>query len=137
MAEIQQGKVVSSDGNNNSSTTSTSQLHEDPITGTTIRNSSTLVRTGKGMGVDIIWLLAGIVLAFLALDFIFQAAGANNVGFASFIYSVGSFFAAPFTGIFNTTNSYHGNIFIWADILGMFIYLIIAFVLAKVASIVS
>ena len=36
---------------------------------------------------EFLWLLAGIVLAFPALDFVFHATEANNVGFAAFIVS--------------------------------------------------
>jgi hypothetical protein len=78
-------------------------------------------------------LIAGIVLAFLALDFVFHAFGANNVGFAAFVFSVGSFFAAPFAGIFNTSTTAPGNLVVWADVLAMVIYTIVATVIAKLA----
>jgi hypothetical protein len=81
-----------------------------------------------------VWLLAGIVLAFLALDFVFHATGANNVGFAAFIFSVGKFLAAPFAGIFNTTYAAHGNLLIWADVLAMVIYALVAAVIVKVVA---
>jgi hypothetical protein len=42
-----------------------------------------------------VWLIDGILIALLALDFIFHAAGANNVGFAAFGFSVGKVLAAP------------------------------------------
>jgi len=85
----------------------------------------------------IVWLLAGIVLAFLALDFVFHASGANNVGFASFVFSVGTVLAAPFAGIFKTTYAAHGNLIIWADVLAMVIYALLAVVIVKVVAMVA
>ena len=79
------------------------------------------------------WLIAGILIAFLALDFIFHAAGANSVGFAAFVFSVGKVLAAPFAGIFKNSAA-HGNLVIWADVLAIVIYALIAAVIAKLVT---
>ena len=102
-----------------------------------MRRSSTRAWSGPSPAVGIVWLLAGIVLAFLALDFAFHASGANNVGFASFVFTVGRFLAAPFAGIFNTTYAANGSLIIWADVLAMVIYALLAVVIVKIAAVVS
>jgi cytochrome c biogenesis protein CcdA len=95
------------------------------------------VWSGRSPGVEFVWLIAGIVLAFLALDFVFHAAGANNVGFASFVFTVGKALAAPFAGIFKTAYASHGNLIVWADILAMVIYALGAAVVVKVVTLIS
>jgi hypothetical protein len=125
---------VTNDGQNQSGVTSTTQTSADPVTGTSMRRSTTRAWSGTSPAVGIVWLLAGIVIAFLALDFIFHASGANNVGFAAFVFSVGTFFAAPFAGIFKTTYAAQGNLIIWADILAMVIYALLAVVIGKVVA---
>jgi hypothetical protein len=127
-------QAVSTDGQSQSGVTSTTQTTADPVTGASMRRSTTRAWSGTSPAVGIVWLLAGIVLAFLALDFIFHATGANNVGFAAFVFSVGTFLAAPFAGIFKTTYAAHGNLIIWADVLAMVIYALLAVVIVKVVA---
>lgn len=135
MTDVQtQDRAVTNDGQTQSGVTSTSQTTADPVSGASTRRSTTRVWTGRSPGVEFVWLLAGIVLAFLALDFVFHASGANNVGFAAFIFSVGTFLAAPFAGIFKTTYAVHGNLLIWADVLAMVIYALVAAVIVKVVT---
>jgi hypothetical protein len=128
---------VTNDGQNQSGMSSTTQTVADPVTGASMRRSTTRAWSGTSPAVGIVWLLAGIVLAFLALDFIFHASGANNVGFAAFVFSVGTFLAAPFAGIFKTTYAAHGNLIIWADVLAMVIYALLAVVIVKVVALVA
>ena len=138
MTDVQtQDRAVTNDGQTQSGVTSTSQTTADPVTGASTRRSTTRVWTGRTPGVEFVWLLAGIVLAFLALDFVFHATGANNVGFAAFIFSVGTFLAAPFAGIFKTTYAAHGNLLIWADVLAMVIYALVAAVIVKVVAMIA
>jgi hypothetical protein len=138
MTEMQtRDQSVTNDGQNQSGVTSTTQTSADPATGTSMRRSTTRAWSGTSPAVGIVWLLAGIVLAFLALDFIFHATGANHVGFAAFVFSVGTFFAAPFAGIFKTTYAAQGNLIIWADVLAMVIYALLAVVIVKVVTMVA
>jgi hypothetical protein len=130
-------QAVSTDGQSQSGVTSTTQTVADPVTGASMRRSTTRAWAGTSPAVGMVWLLAGIVLAFLALDFIFHASGANNVGFAAFVFSVATFLAAPFAGIFKTTYAAHGNLIIWADVLAMVIYALLAVVIVKVVAMVA
>ena len=127
-------QAVSIDGQSQSGVTSTTQTTADPVTGASMRRSTTRAWSGTSPAVGIVWLLAGIVLAFLALDFVFHATGASNVGFGAFVFSVGTFLAAPFAGIFKTTYAGHGNLILWADVLAMVIYALLAVVIVKVVA---
>jgi hypothetical protein len=127
-------QAVTSDGATQTGVSRTTQTYVDPGTGASTSRSATQVWSGRSPGVELVWLVAGIVIAFLALDFIFHAAGANDVGFAAFVFSVGKVLAAPFAGIFKTTYAAHGNLVIWADVLAMVIYALIAGVIAKVVT---
>jgi hypothetical protein len=109
----------------------------DPATGTSVRRSNTSVWSGKSPGVEFVWLIAGIVVVFLALDFIFHATGANDVGFAAFVFSIGKALASPFAGIFKTTYAAHGNLVVWADVLAMVIYMLVAVVIVKVVTLMT
>jgi hypothetical protein len=115
----------------------TTQTVADPATGASVRRSTTSAWSGTAPGIEFVWLIAGIVVAFLALDFIFHAAGANDVGFASFVFAVGKALAAPFAGIFTTATAARGNLIVWADILAMVIYVLAAAVIVKVVTLIS
>jgi hypothetical protein len=135
MTDMQtQDQAVTNDGPNQTGVNRTTQTTADPVTGTSTRRSTTRAWSGRAPGVEFVWLIAGIVIAFLALDFIFHATGANDVGFAAFVFAVGKALAAPFAGIFATTYAAHGNLVIWADVLAMVIYALAAAVVAKVAT---
>jgi hypothetical protein len=137
MTDIQTDQSVASDGSNRTGVNTTTQTVADPATGASIRRSTTSVWSGRSPGVEVVWLIAGIVIALLALDFIFHAAGANDVGFASFIFGVGKALAAPFAGIFATAYAARGNLIVWADILAIVIYGLAAGIVVKVVSLIS
>ena len=82
-------------------------------------------------GSQMVWVSIAIVDLFLALDFIFFAAGANNVGFGSIVYTVGGALAAPFRGIFNITTAPQGHPLQWADILALVIYTLAAWLVTR------
>ena len=130
-------QVVNDDGSNRSGVTSTTRTTADPNTGASTQLRTVHAWSGRTPGVEIVWLVAGVVLAFLALDFIFHATGANKVGFAAFVYSVGTFLASPFAGIFKAGTAAHGNLVVWADVLAMVIYLLIAVVIVKVVAMIA
>jgi hypothetical protein len=135
MTDMQtQDQAVTSYGPNQSGVNRTTQTTADPLTGASTRTTTTRAWSGKSPGVEFVWLIAGIVIAFLALDFIFHATGANDVGFAAFVFSVGKALASPFAGIFNTTYAAHGNLVVWADVLAMVIYALAAAVIAKLVA---
>jgi hypothetical protein len=138
MTDMQsQDQAVTNYGPNRTGVNTTTQTVADPATGASVRRSTTSVWSGKSPGVEFVWLIAGIVIAFLALDFIFHAAGANDVGFASFVFSVGKALAAPFAGIFKTAYAARGNLIVWADVLAMVIYGLAAAVVVKLVTLVS
>jgi hypothetical protein len=130
-----QDRVVSDDGQSSRGVTNTTQTMSDPVTGAAIRSSSTRMWSGQSPWLGIVGLLAAIVLILLALDFVFHAAGANNVGFAAFIFSAGSALASPFAGIFKTTAA-QGNPIVWADLLAIVVYALAAGLVGKVVSMI-
>jgi hypothetical protein len=132
-----QDQSVTNYGPNRTGVNTTTQTVADPATGASVRRSTTNVWSGRAPGVEVVWLIAGIVIALLALDFIFHAAGANDVGFASFIFGVGKALAAPFAGIFKTASAARGNLIVWADVLAMVIYGILAAIVVKVVTLIS
>jgi hypothetical protein len=138
MSDMQtEDQSVTNYGSNRTGVNTTTQTVADPATGASLRRSTTSVWSGRSPGVEFVWLLAGIVVVFLALDFVFHAAGANDVGFASFVFAVGKALAAPFAGIFKTAYASHGNLIVWADVLAMVIYLLAAAVIVKVVTLIS
>ena len=135
MADMQvQERVVSDDGQSYRGVTSTTQTISDPVTGVATQRSSTLAWSGRPLAARAVGLAAGIVVIFLAFDFIFHAAGAANVGFGAFVYSIGGALAAPFSGIFNTASTTPGTLLVWADLLAVVVYAIAAAIVLKVVS---
>ncbi len=128
------GRVVSNDGQIYSGVTSTTQTTSDPVTGAAVSRSSTLSWSGRPLANRIVGLAAVIVFIFLGFDFIFHAAGAANVGFGAFVYSIGGALAAPFAGIFRTVNTTPGTLIVWADLLAFVVYAIAAAIVIKVIS---
>jgi hypothetical protein len=125
-------QVVSDYGSEQRGVNTTSQAVADPVTGATTRRTTTRAWSGRSPGVEFVWLIVGIVVAFLAFDFVLHATGANSVGFAAFVFSVGKALAAPFAGIFKTTYATRGSLLIWADVLAMFVYALLGVVITKV-----
>jgi hypothetical protein len=127
-------RSLTNDGQNYRGVTNTTQTTSDPATGSATRRSSTSVWSGRPLAARVVGLAAGIVVIFLALDFVFHAAGAANVGFGAFIFTIGAALAAPFAGIFKTTSTTAGTLIIWADVLAVAVYVIAATIVMKVIS---
>jgi hypothetical protein len=132
-----QDQAVTDYGSNRTGVNTTTETIADPATGASVRRSRTSVWSGRSPGIEVVWLIAGIVVAFLAIDFIFHAAGANDVGFAAFVFAVGKALASPFAGIFKTATAARGNLIVWADVLAMVIYVLAAAVIVKVVTLIS
>jgi hypothetical protein len=79
--------------------------------------------SGRSFIAQIIYLLFGILSAFLIIRFLLSLFGANRSNdFASFIYHVSNPFVRPFFGLFNTD-------FVWGNGTGRFEYeTVVAFV---------
>ena len=138
MTDMQtQDQAVTNYGSNRTGVNTTTETIADPATGASVRRSRTSVWSGRSPGIELVWLIAGIVVAFLAIDFIFHAAGANDVGFAAFVFAVGKALASPFAGIFKTATAARGNLIVWADVLAMVIYVLAAAVIVKVVTLIS
>jgi hypothetical protein len=83
--------------------------------------------------IQIVWLVIGIVNVILALDFVFNALGAHNTGFAHYIYRIGGLLATPFDGIFSTTRLLNGtSVLIWADLLAILVYSLVGWAITKI-----
>jgi hypothetical protein len=130
-------QTIADSGDTRSVSSFSAQTTVDPATGSSITTRHTNVWSGQELPLALLWFVAGVIVLFLAGDFVFHLAGANNVGFASFVYSVGGAFAKPFTGIFNNGVPATGNVAVWADVLAAAVYAIVAGLLAKLYSIVA
>ena len=81
-----------------------------------------------------VWFVVGVINALIALRFIFLLLGANrDAGFVDFIYTVTSPLVAPFTGIFGEP-MYGQLAFEWSSLLAIAIYSLIAWGIAKLAT---
>ncbi|MGC8460371.1 MAG: hypothetical protein ACP5OR_00805 [Candidatus Dormibacteria bacterium] len=130
-------KVTNTATPNNESTTTSRREGYSQNQGARMQVRTPHIWSGKSPVAEFIWLVAGVVIIFLALDFVFHAAGANNVGFAAFVFSIGTFLASPFAGIFKTTYAAHGNLVVWADVVAVGIYSLAAFGIVKLVTIVA
>jgi hypothetical protein len=130
MTDLQvQERVAGENGQNHRDLASPTPATADAPARPATRTSAPRTRSGLPV-IRLIELAIIGVLAFLALDFVFHAIGALNVGFAGVIFTVGSFLASPFVGIFTTTPASQGNLLVWTDILAMGVYAAAALVLA-------
>jgi hypothetical protein len=132
-----QDQALNTYGQTQSGVNSTTQSTVDPVTGASTRARSTRGWSGRAPGIEFVWLIAGVVLTFLGLDFILRAMGANNVSFAAIVFTVGKVLAAPFAGIFKTTSATHGNALVWADVLAMVVYALVAVVVVRLMAMAS
>jgi hypothetical protein len=78
-------------------TTTTEPVVERPTTTTVERSGA----TGGVVARRVVYYIAGVIIALIALRFIFLLLGANRgSGFVDFIYNLSGIFVAPFVGIF-------------------------------------
>lgn len=100
-----------------------------PVVRRTVRRDAT--SSGVIFAQRLVWLIAGIINAIIAIRFILLLLGANqSAGFVDFIYSVSSVLVAPFVGIFGTP-TYGHFVFDWSSILAIVVYSLIAWGLAR------
>jgi type IV secretory pathway VirB2 component (pilin) len=86
----------------------------------------------------IVYYIAGIIIAFLAVRIVLLMLGANQgSGFVDFVYSVGGFFASPFYGIFNYQPTYGQFTFEISSVVAIIIYGLIAWGIAKLFTLTS
>jgi hypothetical protein len=83
-----------------------------------------------------VWLLAGLLIALLAIRFLLALTGADpHVGFAALIYGLTTPFRAPFAGLFGAPITYEGVVTAgrleFEDLVAMVIYALIAWGITK------
>jgi hypothetical protein len=84
----------------------------------------------------VVWYVAGILLAILALRFTLALLGANTANaFANFIYTVSHPFVAPFFSLFNYDLRYGVSHFESYTLVAMAIYALIAYGIATLLTI--
>jgi hypothetical protein len=85
---------------------------------------------------SLVWFIAGLIIALLAVRFILALTGADpTVGFATFIYGLSSPFRAPFAGLFGAPITYDGAVAAgrleFEDLIAMVVYAIVAWGITK------
>lgn len=85
----------------------------------------------------VIWLIAGIISAILALRFVLALLGANpDNAFASFIYGLSRPFVAPFFGLFSYDSTYTGvGRFELFTLVAIVVYLLLAWLVSKIINV--
>jgi len=79
----------------------------------------------------VIWFIAGVINALIAIRFILLLLGANqSAGFVDFIYGITAVLVAPFVGIFGQP-TFGQFMFDWSSILAIVVYSLIAWGLTK------
>ena len=78
-------------------TRTTTDVVDEPVRTTATRRRA----SGGTVAKRIVYYIGGVIIALIALRFIFLLLGANRgSGFVDFIYDLSSVFVAPFVGIF-------------------------------------
>lgn len=91
---------------------------------------------GSFTAARVVWFVAGVIIAFLALRFIFVLLGANRGnGFVDFIYAFSRPFAAPFFGIFNYDFGYGVSRVKVSTLIAIAIYALVAWGIARLLTI--
>jgi hypothetical protein len=87
---------------------------------------------------SVLYLVVSAVCLILAFDFVFRLVGANNAGFAAWIYAVGDTLGAPFDSIFNQAPAIvNGTIVRWGDLVGIVVYSVVAGLIGRVTGLLA
>lgn len=113
--------------------TQNTRVVETPDTYTTTNETTA---SGQNLVAQIIWYIAGVLLALLAFRFVLALLGANpNNGFADFIYSVSHPFVAPFFSLFGYNLQYGVSRFETFTLVAAAVYSIVAYGIARLVTI--
>jgi hypothetical protein len=83
----------------------------------------------------IVWYIAGVIIALLAIRIILLLLGANNEsGFVNFAYGLSEVFAAPFYGIFSYQPAYGHSTLELSSLVAIAVYALVAWGIAKLAT---
>lgn len=86
----------------------------------------------------VVWYIAGIIIALLALRVVFLLLAANQGSpFVDLVYGLSGIFAAPFFGIFGYTPAYGQSVLEVSSLVAIAIYALIAWGIAKLATLTS
>jgi len=86
---------------------------------------------------QVIWYILGVIEVLLAFRVVLKLLGASTLsGFTNFIYAISRPFALPFFGILRTTAS-SDLVFEWSTLIGMVVYVIIAYGLVELFQLVK
>lgn len=109
-------------------TTTTNAPEANHTTQRTVARSST---SGALIAKRVVYYLAGVIIALLALRFVFLLLGANRgSGFVDFLYDVSAVFVAPFNGIFGEP-TFGASYVETSSIVAIVVYAIIALGIGK------
>jgi hypothetical protein len=91
--------------------------------------------SGQTLLARIIWFVAGVILALLAIRFVLALLGANPANaFANFIYDASHPFVAPFFGLFSYDTQLGVARFELYTLVAMLVYWLVAWGLARLAT---
>lgn len=83
----------------------------------------------------VVWYIAGIIIALLALRLVLLLLAANNTAaFVDFVYTLSGIFASPFFGIFNYQPTYGQFTFEVSTVVAIAVYALVAWGIAKLAT---
>lgn len=83
----------------------------------------------------VVWYIAGVIIALLAIRVILLLLGANrDSGFVDFVYGLSEVFAAPFYGIFNYVPAYGQSVLELSSLVAIAVYALVAWGIAKLAT---
>lgn len=98
------------------------------------RQTVTSVRDADGriIAARVVWYIAGIIIALLALRMVLLLLGANEGSpFVDFVYNLSNLFAWPFFGMFSYKPAYGQSVFEVSSLVAIIVYALVAFGLAK------
>lgn len=122
-------------------TTTTTAAPADTMVAHNVRETVVDPAAEKSAAVDwvsrLVWFIGGLMAILLAIRFVLLAAGANeSAGFAQLMYGLTDWMVAPFAGLFGNI-TYPGAagtaVLEWASLVGIVVYLLIAWLIVKVA----
>ncbi len=86
----------------------------------------------------LVWWIAGIISAILALRLLMRAFGANpEAGFTEFVYNLAEPFRAPFRNSFDVINIEGAGVWEWSTVLAIAVYLLAAALISALFSMTS
>lgn len=115
------------------------RLHNDgAVTQTTTKTteSDSVEQSSPTIAARVVWYIAGVIIALLAIRFTFVLLGAStSSAFVDFIYNLSYPLAAPFFGIFGYNLHYGVSRFEISTLVAIVIYALIAWGIARLITI--